>query len=390
MSRRELVTPDGPPVAIRQRGRGGLELAPVPAAVRAFHRSMPGYRETPLRQAPSAAEALGVREVWVKDESSRLGLPSFKILGASWAGYRALVEQLGSTPEKLPTFGALALAVEKKLRPFKLAAATDGNHGAAVARMAALLGLDAHIFVPDNTVAARIDAIRAEGAEVTVVAGGYDDAIRLSALEAGDRCLVISDTSWDGYERVPAWVIEGYSTILAEIDEALSDEARLQPDFVVVPVGVGAFAAAVVRHFANVAGPRLIAVEPTWAACVLESVAAGEITTLSHPQNSIMAGLNCATPSLIAWPIVSRGFDLYLAVDDARVPRAMRILARDGIVSGETGAAALAGMLAIAEVLAPSRQALALAPSASVLLFCTEGATDPVAYERLVKDHAAQ
>jgi diaminopropionate ammonia-lyase len=282
------------------------------------------------------------------------------------------------------------------LRPLSLAAATDGNHGRAVAHMAALLGLDAAIYVPANMVSARINAIAGEGATVTVVDGGYDDAIARSAQDASERCLVISDTSWEGYEEVPAWVIEGYATVFEEIDEALGERAA--PDVVAVPIGVGALAAAVVRHYWRASGasgssgsrPRIVGVEPTSAACVLESVAAGEIVTLDHPQDSIMAGLNCATPSLIAWPSVSRGIDAYVAVPDARVPEAMRLLAADGIVAGETGAGGLAGMLALAQEaeLDEARRALGLGGDSRVLLLCTEGATDPEAYARLTADAA--
>jgi diaminopropionate ammonia-lyase len=389
------VAANGPAVALLQP-RPAQSLDVVAAGrPRAFHASMPGYAPSALRPAPATAAALGVAEVLVKDESARLGLPSFKVLGASWAVYRALLARLGVTAEEVPTLAALGEAVAP-LRPLSLAAATDGNHGRAVAHMAALLGLDAAIYVPANTVSARIDAIAGEGATVTVVDGGYDDAIARSAQDASERCLVISDTSWEGYEEVPAWVIEGYATVFEEIDEALGERAA--PDVVAVPIGVGALAAAVVRHYWRGSGasgtsgsrPRIVGVEPTSAACVLESVAAGEIVTLDHPQDSIMAGLNCATPSLIAWPSVSRGIDAYVAVPDARVPEAMRLLAADGIVAGETGAGGLAGMLALAQEaeLDGARRALGLGGDSRVLLLCTEGATDPEAYARLTASAA--
>ena len=399
-----LLSPRHAAVALIQpRSVDSLEIPTMAASPRAFHAALAGYEPTPLRSAPQAARRLGVREVLVKDESERLGLPSFKVLGASWAVYRALVEHLGATLEEIPSFEQLRERIAPA-RPLTLAAATDGNHGRAVAHMAALLGLDARICVPADMVPARIEAIESEGATVTVVEGGYDDAIARSASDAGERCLVISDTSWPGYERVPAWVIEGYSTIFAEVDEALERDGGAAPDVVVVPIGVGALAAAAVRHYwsgswatgsaspaaapaSPAAGrPRLVGVEPTSAACVLESVAAGRIVTLDHPQTSIMAGLNCATPSLIAWPLVSRGIDLYLAAPDGLVGEATRLLAADGIVAGECGAAGLAALTALIDEphLAQARRAVALGEDSRVLLICTEGATDPEAYRRLI------
>ena len=390
MSAPVKVAPSGSAVALLQPDR---EHPPdvqrgAPVAKR-FHASMPGYRPTVLRNSPVAASRLGVGEVLVKDESKRLGLPSFKVLGASYAVYRAILDKLGAGAEEIPTFERLREEVAR-LRPMSLSAATDGNHGRAVARMAALLDLGADIYVPAGTSRARIEGIESEGANCTVIDGGYDDAVVRSAGDAGDRCLVISDTSWDGYEQVPGWVIEGYATVFAEIEGAMRGEGRRRPDVVAVPIGVGALAASVVRHFWTAPGPRpkIVGVEPTSAACVLESVAAGKIVTLDHPQDSIMAGLNCATPSLIAWPLVSRGIDLYVAVEDDRVPDAMRLLARDRIVAGETGAAGLAGMLALMEEddLADAREALRLSSTSRVLLLCTEGATDPESYRRLTSE----
>ncbi len=374
------------PIIVRPRAAGELRVPEIGDGPRRFHASMPGYSPTPLRDAPAVARRLGVAEVLVKDESSRLGLPSFKVLGASWAICRALGARLGAGGREPTTFDGLTRAVAA-LRPLMLSAATDGNHGRAVAHMAALLSLDCCIYVPEGTAQARIDAIAGEGATVGVVEGGYDEAVRRSAQDAGERCLVISDTSWEGYEEVPRWVIEGYATIFSEIEEWLSAHGRERPDLAVVPIGVGALAAATVGHYWSSPHkrPMIVGVEPTSAACVLESIAAGGILTLDHPQDSIMAGLNCAAPSLVAWPLLSRGIDVYLAVSDARVPEAMRLLGADEIISGETGAAGLAGLLRADD--GPDgelRAAVGLEPSARVLLICTEGATDPESCRRLV------
>jgi diaminopropionate ammonia-lyase len=351
-----------------------------------FHRRLPGYEETPLVDAPRLAEALGVGKVLVKDESSRLGLPAFKVLGASWAVYRALEERLGDGG-----FGSWESIEDPRrrlepLRPLSLVAATDGNHGRAVARVARLLGLGARIFVPGDMVAARREAIAGEGAEVVVVDGGYDEAVERSAAADG---LLISDMSWPGYERVPSWVIEGYSTMLWEIEDELERRGEAGPDLVVVQVGVGAFAAAVARHYRHPDSPqrpKLLAVEPARADCLFQSVSAGRLVSVPGPHDSIMAGLNCGRPSLVAWPILSRSIDLLVAVDDDPAREAMRLAARTGIVSGETGAAGLGGLLQLLRSGEDeeSRRLLGVNENTRVLVFNCEGATDPGAYQRIV------
>ncbi|HEX2742633.1 MAG TPA: pyridoxal-phosphate dependent enzyme, partial [Rubrobacter sp.] len=222
MSIRTLVNPNA------------LETLDGPTPDRAplrFHRRLPGYEATPLVDAPGLAEALGVGKVFVKDESSRLGLPAFKVLGASWAVYRALEERLED--ESFGDWEEIEDLKEKlsPLRQLSLVAATDGNHGRALAWVARLLGFGAKIFVPQDMAAARREAIVHEGAEVIVVDGTYDDAVEISAEERG---LLISDMSWPGYERIPSWVIEGYSTMLWEIDDELEKRNEAGPDLVVV------------------------------------------------------------------------------------------------------------------------------------------------------------
>ena len=354
-----------------------------------FHRRIPGYEETPLVDAPKLAGALGVGKVFVKDESSRLGLPAFKVLGASWAIYKALEERLGDEGfGDWDEIGELKKRLEP-LRPLYLVAATDGNHGRAVARVARLLELGAKIFVPEDMAAARQEAIANEGAEVIVVDGTYDEAVEISSEEAGERSLVISDMSWPGYERVPSWVIEGYSTMLWEIDDELERRNEEGLDLVVVQIGVGAFAAAVASHFRSPGvspRPKLVGVEPANADCLLESVAAGCIVSVPGPHDSIMSGLNCGRPSLVAWPTVSSGIDILIAVDDEPAREAMRLMAESGVESGETGAAGLGGLLELlrAEEGEEARRALGVGGETRVLLFNCEGATDPDAHRRVM------
>ncbi|PDV99916.1 diaminopropionate ammonia-lyase [Candidatus Chloroploca asiatica] len=363
------------------------ETEPHPSIDRsplAFHQRLPGYTPTPLIDVPALAHELGIARLWVKRETSRLAMPSFKILGASWAVYQALIAQLGTTPS-WQSLEELAAAVAP-LQPLTLAAATDGNHGRAVARMAALLGCRARIFVPAGTAEARITAIQAEGAEVLVVEGTYDDAIIRSAQEAGPHCLVISDTSWPGYEAIPRHVIEGYSTIGWEVDDELERRDEDPPDLVVVQMGVGALAAAITSHYRRPAytmPPRIIGIEPTRAACILASMEAGTLTTIPGPHDSIMAGLNCGAPSLIAWPIISAGINLFLAIDDQYACTGVRLLAQAGILAGETGAAGLGGLLALRDN-PRIAAAIGLRSTSRVLVLCTEGATDPDAHARIL------
>ena len=326
---------------------------PVPDDALRFHRGLPGYAPTPLLDVPTIAAELGVGRVLVKDESARLGLPAFKVLGASWACRQVQQRQPGA----------------------HLVAATDGNHGRAVARMAARHGVGATVFVPAVMQPETADRIAGEGATVVRVDGDYDDAVRRAAAHADaqpDRALV-QDTAWEGYTQVPAWIIEGYQTLLHEVDEQLAADGAA-PDLVVVPVGVGSLAEAVVRHYRQPVGPRprLLAVEPTTAACVLTSLVASTPTTVPT-QDSVMAGLNCGTVSASAWPVVRDGLDAAVAVTDEAALTAVSDLRPLGVPSGPCGAATLAGLrAALAD---PGRRAaLDLPDDPVVVLLSTEAA----------------
>jgi diaminopropionate ammonia-lyase len=326
------------------------------SAARAFHVRLPGYAPTPLADVPALAAELGVARVLVKDESCRIGLPAFKILGASWAIARRLADRFGLT-------GALSL---DELRPavatapLVFTAATDGNHGRAVAWMAAMLGVPAEIFVPDVLNEATVGLIVSEGATVTRVAGDYDEAVRRAARHAADHGAdLVQDMSWAGYQQIPGWIVEGYGTMLAEIDD------HIDPDLVVVPAGVGSLAQAVVMHYRGRA--HVASVEPGSANCIQRSLLAGRPVTVRTGVTA-MAGLNCGTPSALAWPHLRDGLSAAVAVSEEQAAAAVGDLAAHGISSGPCGAAALAGVRRI------PLGAFGLGPSSTIVLLSTEGA----------------
>ena len=349
-----------------------------------FHRRLPEYEVTPLYRLKTLAGRLGIGELLVKDESDRMGLPSFKILGASWAVYTLLSRKLGLGMGSWEGLEELYALLEP-LRPLELVTATDGNHGRAVSRIAAMFGLGAKIWVPAETVDARIRAIESEGATVTVTDGNYDDAVLEAAKAADDTTIVVSDTSWPGYEVVPQWVIDGYSTKFWEIEDQIAEMGVGHPTVMLAPMGVGALAAAMIAHYGrDEPRPTIIGSEPTDAACVLAAMEAGEIVTIPGRHETIMAGLSCGTASPIAFPILQAGLDAVVAFDDEWAEEAMRLLANVGIVAGETGAATLATFMSIVDRRPDLREALGLGPDDVALVIVTEGATDPGNYEAIV------
>lgn len=347
--KRALVNPS--PAPGRVAPPGGTEVL-------AFHRALPGYAPTPLRPLPGEAEALGLGELWLKDENGRFGLPAFKITGASWALERLLAARPGVR---------------------SIWAASEGNHGRAVARAAAQRGLAARIFLPEATSEARSEAIASEGAEVVRVAGLYEDAVAAAAqgdLEPGAATL--ADVAYDESDPVAHWVSDGYSTIFREAAE----QADAPFDVVLCQIGVGALASAAIRFACHQQPPAVaIGVEPATAACALASLEAGRPVVIETPGTS-MAGLNCATPSHAAWPTLRDGLAGCVAISDAESHAAMRDLARMGIVAGDSGAASLAALRALVHdpECAPLARSAGLGAASCVLLVSTEGATDPAAY----------
>jgi diaminopropionate ammonia-lyase len=327
---------------------------PAPSAPAAFHAGLPGYRPTPLHDLPALAIECGVRRVLVKDESARFGLPAFKALGVSYAIHRVLGEWTGGP------------------RP-ELVAATDGNHGRAVAAFARRLGLRAHVVLPSTVDPRAVAAIRAEQAAVTVLDGDYDGAVRWAAAQADSRpsAVLVQDTAWPGYTRIPQWIVDGYATLLVEIDAQLVARGEPDPALVVAPMGVGSLAQAVVTHYrSRRTGTALLGVEAETAACIRASLVAGRPHTVTTGA-TIMDGLNCGTPSALAWPYLRDGLDAAVGVSDARSADAARDLAALGVPAGPCGAASLAAVRALP---ADARARLGLTDGSCVVLLSTEGA----------------
>ena len=360
--------------------------------VRRFHETLPGFRVTPLVRLRGLSHRLGLADLRVKDEAGRLNLNAFKILGASYAAAVVLTEML-ELSKGAPSLEALT-AQGSALNAFTLITATDGNHGRAVAWVARAVGCRARIYIPGQTSDARSNAITGLGAEVIRVDGNYDDAVlraATSASEAGG--ILIQDTAWEGYERIPKLIMQGYMTLLSEIRDQWPGEG---PTHVFAQAGVGSLAASLsllLRQGLFERRPRLIIVETDQAACFYQGVNGGSDSPerIEGALDSIMAGLACGEANPIAWDILRSGGDGFVCCSDRVAISGMRLLGRplDGdssIVSGESGAvtAGLLNQLMLNPLFEKERKDLALDQDARVLLISTEGETDPGFYRETV------
>ncbi len=366
----------------------------LPAA--GFHRARaeitawPGYAPTPLRDLPDIARAAGLGVIRLKDEAGRFGLGSFKALGGAYAVADLLASELSrrGVTQAASSAALMAGKWQEATQEITVTCATDGNHGRAVAWGARRCHCRAVIFVHETVSDGRTAAIAAHGAEIRRVAGTYDDAVRTASAEAAAQgWFVISDTSWPGYTEVPRTIMQGYRVMAAE---ATSEWTGAPPTHVFIQGGVGGVAAAVsVQVRADVTPrPTLVVVEPDRAACLLASAELGERTSIAGNLDTLMAGLACGEPSLLAWQELERGAAAFMAIPDDAAVATMRLLAKAGVVSGESGAASLAGCL-LAAADPAARDALGLGPESRILAFSTEGATDPALYAALVSDQAA-
>ncbi|AEV28793.1 diaminopropionate ammonia-lyase family [Sphaerochaeta pleomorpha str. Grapes] len=368
---------------------------------RRFHKQIPGYKMSPLQGLPHLAAMFGVGGIWTKDESSRLELNSFKVLGGSFALYRYLQSKLGILGEDTPFAYLASDEVKEKVGHITFASATDGNHGRGIAWAAQKLGFKCVIYVHSETTSRRIDAIKSNGATVVVVDGNYDDAVRQVAIDAEKNgWTIISDTSWDNYTEIPTWIMQGYLTLLAEAQEQFSGQGIVKPTHVFVQAGVGALAASVVGFYHALFGqdaPTCIIVEPDKAPCLFESAKAndGKPHTVTGALDTIMAGLACGDPSPMAWDILKEDADAFVQVPDYIAAKGMRMYATPlkgdpFIISGESGAVTLGAFASIMqeERLSGLRKALHIDENSQILFINTEGNTDPVHFRQVIWEGA--
>ncbi|PSS61907.1 diaminopropionate ammonia-lyase [Ensifer sp. NM-2] len=349
----------------------------------------PNHVPTPLRSLGSLAREIGVGSIHVKDESSRLGLGSFKALGGSYAVIRLVLEEAARRLGRAVEVSELGTPeVRSVAETMTVGCATDGNHGKSVAAGAQLVGAKAAIFVHSGVTDERVAAIAQYGAEMIRIEGTYDDSVIAAERICNENgWVVVSDTSWPGYERIPALVMQGYTAMLREAISALPEA----PTHVFIQAGVGGLAAAVAGYFDIVFGssrPRFIVVEPDRAACVFESARAGHLVKVDHAEPTIMAMLECYEPSLVAWRVLARKADAFMTVGEEDAAETMRRLAQPlagdpAIVAGESGAAGLAGLLRVLQH-PRERAALQLDASSRIFVINTEGATDKARYEAIV------
>ena len=373
-------------------GKGPAFLSPAEtASVQAFHEALPEYAPTALVPLPELAESLGIKAAFIKDESTRFGLKAFKGLGGSYAVFRVVCDKLGLDYRETRFSELQSDKVHRQIAELHFVTATDGNHGKGVAWAAAKLGCQAHVYLPKGSVQARAQAIWDIGnTEAVITEWGYDDTVRYAAKLADEQgWVLIQDTSWPGYEDIPRAIIQGYTTMCREASEQL-EELGLAPTHVFLQAGVGAMAGGVLGWLRNrYPDSDLTAaiIEPTEAACVFESVAAADGQT--HPAagsgRTIMAGLNCGEVCPLTWPILRCQADAWFSCPDQVAVQGMRCLNRAGVVSGESGAvtAGLASLMA-QDAFGDVKQALKFNSDSVLLLFSTEGDTDPEAYREIV------
>lgn len=363
--------------------------------VQEFHASFPVYDKTPLVNMNETAKELGLKAVYVKDESYRFGLNAFKVLGGSYAIGSYLANRLGMSIADLPYEKMVSGEVRERLGEITFITATDGNHGRGVAWTASQLKQKSVVYMPKGSSPERLENIRQEGADASITDLNYDEAVRLANAQANQKgWVMVQDTAWEGYEDIPAWIMQGYGTMGYEAYQQLGKK----PTHIFLQAGVGSMAGAVTGFFSSLYGedrPVITIVEPDKADCVYRTAKAndGRLHFVTGEMNTIMAGLACGEPCSIGWEVLRDYADNFISCPDYAAAKGMRILGSPSkgdarVVSGESGAAAFG---CVAEImtnpqLAEMKKQLKLDENSEVLFFSTEGDTDRKSYLEIVWD----
>lgn len=366
--------------------------------IRNFHKAFKEYEPTPLYKLDGLAKELGVSEVWVKDESQRFGLNAFKVLGGAYALGKYLAQKLDKDISELSFEYLTSERTKNQLGELTFVTATDGNHGRGIAWAAKQLGHKSVVFMPKGSSEIRLKRIIEEGAQAEITELNYDDAVRLANDYAKENNgVLIQDSSWDGYMEIPTWIMEGYATLMDEIFEAQWPQDRNKAfTHVFLQAGVGSFAGSMLGYLTSFLGekrPVVTIVEPNEAACIYKSmeIADGKPHAVTGFMPTIMAGLACGEPSLVAWSLLRDYADFYIACEDQVTEKGMVLLGRPlgndpKIISGESGAVGI-GLLSYL-LQKPDYKMLAhkigLDAHSKILLISTEGDTDPENYSRIL------
>lgn len=370
------------------------------AKARAFHESFPQYSVTPLTKLEKMADLLGLGEVYIKDESYRFGLNAFKVLGGSFAMARYIAKQTGKDVSELPYNVLTSDKLKEEFGQATFFTATDGNHGRGVAWAANKLGQKSVVLMPKGSTQTRLNNILAENAVATIEEVNYDECVRMAnaMAEKTENGVMVQDTAWDGYEEIPAWIMQGYGTMAMEANEQLGEYGCDRPTHVFIQAGVGSLAGAVQGYFANrypENPPKVVVVEAEAAACLYKGAALGDgsIQIVDGDMVTIMAGLACGEPNTISWDILKNHVDTFVAAPDWVAAKGMRMLAAPvkgdpAVTSGESGAAPFGTLACIMmmDEYKELREHLGLNKDSKVLLFSTEGDTDPDRYKSIVWD----
>ncbi|TWH80562.1 diaminopropionate ammonia-lyase [Sedimentibacter saalensis] len=365
--------------------------------VMSFHQSFPMYTKTPLREMKNLARELGVGGIYVKDESYRFGLNAFKVLGGSYAIGNYLAKKLNKTIDQMPYEKLISEDIKKELGDIVFVTATDGNHGRGVAWTARQLKQKSVVFMPKGSSEERLRNIRAEGAEASITELNYDEAVRLANKMAEENgWVMVQDTAWDGYEDIPTWIIQGYSTMGYEAYEQLIALGEERPTHIFLQAGVGSMASAITGLYSSFYGenrPIITIVEPNKADCLYRTAEAndGQLRIVTGDMDTIMAGLACGEPCTIGWNILKDYADNFISCPDFTAAEGMRILGNppkgdEKVISGESGAVTLG---CVAEImtnphLKDIKEKLNLDEHSKILFFSTEGDTDKANYQDIV------